>query len=148
MENLLKNLGIEESAVEAMAKALEDKGIPQSPFRVQWKKGMKFSIKDCTVNIIKDKDGNPISDPFPMFLCDNGGTISPKHFQDVKNEVVTLENSHKGLALYTLAHVHGNTVFRVKDYTASEGTFGTTDYQPTEFKLEIASTDIEGEEEE
>lgn len=146
MEDLLKTLGIEEGAVDAMVQALVAGGVPPTPFRVQWKKGMKFSIKDCAPNVIKDKDGNPTSDPFPMFLCDNGGTISPKHFQDVKGEVVPLENSHKGLAIYTLAHVRGNTVFRVKDYTASEGTFGTSDYQPTVFKLEIVSTDIEGEE--
>jgi len=150
MEELLKNLGIEESAVNAMDTELASKGISDSPIRVEWKKGMKFNLSAIEVNIYEDRKTKEKGDPFPMYACSNGGKISPKHFQDVKNDPYPLSDfSRKGMIRYFLAHQKGNTEFRIKDYTKSSGVYNTDDYVPTSFKIEVISTDIvvpEGEE--
>jgi hypothetical protein len=67
--------------------------------------------------------------------------------RQLKGEFVPFELSRKGMIRYFLAHQAGNTEFRIKDYTPSEGTFGTPEYVPTSFKIEIVSTDIEEGEE-
>lgn len=147
MEELLKSLGIEEAAVNAMDARLASLGITENPIRLQWKKGMRFTLTSIDKGQVLDANRQPVSDPFPLFFCSNGGSISPKHFQDVKGEVVPFELSRKGMIRYFLAHQAGNTEFRIKDYTPSEGTFGTSEYVPTSFKIEIVSTDIEEGEE-
>lgn len=148
METLLKSLGIEESAVEAMDLELAKAGISENPIRLQWKKGMRFSLETILKGQVTNDKNEPTGNPFPLYSCSNGGTISPKHFQDVKNDPISLELSRKGLIRYLLAHKAGKTIFRVKDYTPAEGTFGTSGYTPTSFKIEVVESEIEDQHEE
>ena len=143
-ENLLKEeaiqlLGIDTAAIANAVATLKNAGIKENPFSVQITKGMKFSISDFKPATIKDADGKE-GDAFTLFIMSNGARISPKHFQDVRDEIFTLENSIEGVATYALVHKKAETVFKVVNIEETENIYNGKPTQTKRYKLKIDST--------
>lgn len=123
---------IDEEQVDALVETLTAGGIAPNPVRVQLRKGATFHLTGAKCSKIGD------GDPFPMFTTQEGYEVSPKYFIGLEGDTVKLENSIKGLALYVLTHAQQGTEFTVTKYKRAEGTFGESDYKPTECEIEIA----------